>query len=263
MIRQMAMDYRRTFGATLERLARASGEIIVPYFQSGDFGLETKADASPVTLADRQAEKRMREIVKREFPDHGIIAEEFGNENEDAEYVWVFDPIDGTISFVSGCPLFGTLIGLLHRGEPVLGAIHQPVIGQLCIGDSETTTMNGRTVRVRECHALSEATLLTTDLENVARYQDAAAFTALRESVRLFRTWGDCYGYLLLATGGAEIMMDPILNPWDLLPVVPVIRGAGGVITAWDGSDVVKAESCLAASPGVHAQVLATLKQDR
>lgn len=258
----MATEHRLTFGPTLERLARESGEIIIPYFRGKDLGLESKPDASPVTLADKEAEKRMREIVKGAHPDHGIIAEEFGNENADAEYVWVFDPIDGTISFVSGCPLFGTLIGLLHRGEPVLGAIHQPVVGQLCVGDNEITTLNGKPVHIRERSQLSEATLLTSDLENVGIYRDAERFNRLRKEAGLFRTWGDCYGYLLLAAGGADIMTDPIMNPWDLLPLVPVIRGAGGVITAWDGSDVLKADSCLAAAPALHAKTLALLVSD-
>lgn len=120
--------------------------------------------------------------------------------------------------------------------------------------------MNGREVRVRDCGNLSEATLLTTDLANVESYQDAEAFRRLRGKARLFRTWGDCYGYLLLATGGADVMMDPIMNPWDLLPLIPVVRGSGGVITAWDGGDAVKADSCLAAaSPALHAQALVVL----
>ncbi len=258
----MAIDYLREFGPMIERLASESGEIIIPFFNGKDIGLERKSDASPVTLADRKAEERMRAIITSELPAHGIIGEEFGNENEDAEFVWVFDPIDGTISFVSGCPLFGTLIGLLHRGQPVLGAIHQPIVGKLCVGDNTTTTLNGLPVRVESKKRIEEAALLTTDLLNVERYQNYEIFDGLRRRARFFRTWGDCYGYLLVASGGADVMMDPVMNPWDLLPLIPVIRGAGGTITAWDGSDPVTADSCVAANPALHALVIATLLEE-
>ena len=244
----------------ITELAQASGEVIRPlYFQPG-LVVERKADQSPVTVADRGAEQAMRQLIHKRFPQHGIIAEEFGNENPEAEWVWVLDPIDGTISFTTGCPLFGTLIGLLQNGRPVAGCIYQPVLEQLCIGDASGTTCNGRVVRVRETASLMEATLLTTDLGNIEKHQNFTAFEKLRRSVRIVRTWGDCYGYLLLAAGLADVMMDPVMNPWDLLPLIPVVQGAGGVITAWDGSDAVKADSCVAAAPRLHAEVLRLLQ---
>ena len=245
--------------AFMERLAAASGEVIRPWFAAADLDVELKGDRSPVTQADREAEAVMRDLIGRRYPQHGIVGEEFGTENDGAQFVWVLDPIDGTISFASGCPLFGTLIGLLHEGKPVLGAIHQPVLEQLCVGDNTSTTLNGRTVKLRPCARLDEATLLATDLGNIARHQNYERFEALRGRTRLFRTWGDCFGYLLLAGGGADVMLDPIMNPWDLLPLIPVIRGAGGVITTWTGEDAANGASCVAANETLHPQVIELL----
>ncbi len=245
--------------AFITRLARTAGEVIKPYYFSADLEVESKADATPVTLADRAAEEAMRREIRAHHPAHGIIAEEFGNENEDAEWVWVLDPIDGTISFTSGCPLFGTLIGLLHQGRPVAGCIYQPVLEQLMIGDNDTTTLNGTPVRARDVKKLEHATLLTTDLAHIGLYQEAEGFDRLRRRCRLFRTWGDCYGYFLVAAGRADIMCDPVMNPWDLLPVVPVLRGAGVEVSAWNGGPVEGSRSCMAAHPSLHRQALRTL----
>jgi myo-inositol-1(or 4)-monophosphatase len=254
---------REEFINFVRKLAAESAEVIKPYFAAFDLKVELKEDETPVTAADRGAEEVMRHLIRKEFPDHGIIGEEFGSENEAAEFVWVLDPIDGTKSFTSGCPLFGTLICLLHEGQPVLGVINQPILEQLCIGDNNQTTVNGHPVHVPETDTLSEAILLTTDILSIGKYQNQAGFDNLLRGAKLFRTWGDCYGYLLLASGGADIMLDPIVNPWDVLPVIPVVRGAGGVITAWDGSDVVQGDSCVAATQNLHPHVLEILNADR
>ena len=243
----------------LEKLATASGEVIRPYYAAADLDVELKGDRSPVTRADREGEAVMRELIGKHYPQHGVVGEEFGTHNDGAEFVWVLDPIDGTISFASGCPLFGTLIGLLRDGEPVLGAIHQPVLGQLCVGDNTATTLNGRAVRLRPCARLDDAVLLATDLRNIERHQNLERFEALRRRTGLFRTWGDCYGYLLLAGGGGDVMLDPIMNPWDLLPLIPVIRGAGGVITTWAGESATDGKSCVAANEHLHPQVIKLL----
>ena len=243
----------------LKELALQSGDFIRPYFANPSLAVEFKADHSPVTAADRGAEELLRTLITAKFPSHGIIGEELGNDRADAEFVWVLDPIDGTKSFITGVPLWGTLIALLHGGQPVLGAIHQPILHQLMIGDGTTTTLNDRPVRVRPCHRPEEATLLTSDPLNPALYQNGAAFEALCKRARLVRTWGDCYGYLLLAAGWADMAMDPIMNPWDIAALVPVVRGAGGVISDWQGGDAYPAESTVAAGPGLHAQVIAAL----
>jgi len=240
-------------------LAQQSGEFIRPFFANPSLTVELKADQSPVTLADRGAEELMRRLIEKKFPTHGIVGEEFGPVREGAEWTWVLDPIDGTKSFMSACPLFGTLIALMHHGEPVLGCIHQPILHQLMIGDGRTTTLNDRPVRVRATTRLAEATLLTSDVVDLGRHQNSAACDRLISQVRLFRTWGDCCGYLLLASGWADVMIDPIMNPWDIQALVPIIRGAGGVITDWHGGDPVKANAIVAANTTLHPLVIAAL----
>lgn len=248
------------YRAFLVELAEQSGEFIRPLFGSPGLAVETKADASPVTAADRGAEELMRARIAKKFPAHGIIGEEFGTERADAEFVWVLDPIDGTKSFITGVPLWGTLIALLHRGQPVLGAIHQPILKQLVVGDGTTTTFNGHTVHTRRCTRVEDATLLTSDPLNPAKHQNGAAFDALARRAKLVRTWGDCYGYLLVTSGQADAMLDPIMNPWDIAALVPIIRGAGGVITDWRGGAAYPATSTVAAAtPALHAQIIATL----
>lgn len=243
----------------VRQLADKSAAIITPYFANNNLQVETKADDTPVTHADRNAEKAMRDLIGRKYPAHGIIGEEFGVENPDAEFVWVIDPIDGTKSFASGCPLFGTLIGLLHEGRPVLGAINQPILNQFCYGDGHVTTCNGKRVFFRSTSQLEEITLLTTDVKNIFLHQSGANFERLAQRVKLFRTWGDCFGYLLLATGWADVMIDPILNPWDFLPIIPIITGANGAITAWDGTDPLQGNSIIAANKIVHSRVVEIL----
>jgi histidinol phosphatase-like enzyme (inositol monophosphatase family) len=241
-------------------LATASGDLIRPYFGAANLDIELKPDETVVTKADRDAEALMREMISKRFPEHGIQGEEYGEARPDAEFVWVLDPIDGTISFASASPLFGTLIALKHHGRPVLGCIHQPVLRQMLIGDGKTATLNGEPVRVRPTPSLDAATLLVTDLIDVPKHQDGAAFESLMEDVKLVRTWGDCYGYLLLATGHADIMCDPIMNPWDIAALIPVIRGAGGVISDWQGNDAVGADSIVATtSRRLHDEVIARL----
>jgi histidinol phosphatase-like enzyme (inositol monophosphatase family) len=248
----------RTFMA---ELAAESGQFIRPLFGHTHLAVETKSDHTPVTVADRGAEELMRRQIKARFPDHGIIGEEFGSEREGAEFVWMLDPIDGTKSFITGVPLWGTLIALLHHGQPVLGCIHQPILGQLLLGDGTTTQLNGRTVRTRATKRVEDATLLTSDPLNPARHQNGAAYAALANRARLVRTWGDCYGYLLIATGWADIMVDPIMNPWDIAALVPIIRGAGGVISDWRGGPAYPAESTVACTtPELHAQVISALR---
>jgi len=247
--------------AFLLELAEKSGDFIRPFFANPDLQVELKADQSPVTAADRGAEELMRGMIRRRFPDHGIVGEEFGAENAGAEFVWTLDPVDGTRSFAAGCPLFGTLIALSQGGKPVLGAIHQPLLRQLVVGDGSTTTLNGRTVRVRACARIEDAVLLTTDLSNIARKRNGPAFDALAARAALVRTWGDCYGYLLVATGHADAMCDPIMHSWDIQALVPVIRGAGGVITDWTGGDPVRGDSIVAAAPGLHRHVIEALNR--
>lgn len=242
-----------------QTLIECSSPIICASFLDPSLAIDQKPDRSLVTKADRDAESALREKINATFPDHGIIGEEWGTERENAEFVWTVDPIDGTISFATGVPLFGTLIGLLHKGEPVLGLIHQPILRQLCIGTDEGTFLNGRQVRVRE-RELESATLLLTDTRATARYQRAEPFDRLLSKVKVARTWGDCYGYLLVASGMADLMCDPVMHPWDSAPLGPLIRGAGGTCTDWSGAESRRIlKSVIAGSQSAHRAAMEIL----
>ncbi|RME73389.1 MAG: histidinol-phosphatase [Verrucomicrobia bacterium] len=248
------------FRAFIDEAIAVTTPIIMRHYGDPALDVETKADATPVTLADRGAEEALRKLINERFPDHGIIGEEFGAENTGAEFLWVLDPVDGTKAFATACPLFGTLIALQRRETPIYGAIHHPALGQLIVGDGATTLLNGRPVRTRPTSRIEEATFLTTSWTSPARYQSAAGFDALSQKVRLARTWGDCFGYTQVAAGWADIAADPIVNPWDLAALIPIIRGAGGVITDWQGRDPVGADSAVAcATPQLHEAVITTL----
>ncbi|MCY4465899.1 MAG: histidinol-phosphatase [Chloroflexi bacterium] len=240
------------------QLARASGELIMRYFRS-DLRVETKADQSPVTIADQRAEELMREMIMRQYPDHGIIGEEFGAHKAEAPYQWVLDPIDGTKSFVSGTFLFGTLIGLLREGQPIVGAIHHPVTSHLLVGDGAEARLNGDLVRVRGTKKLGDAVLCYTDFIDVGKYQNGSAFQQLLGKTKFNRSWGDCHGYFLVATGYADIMLDPIMNLWDIVALVPVIEGAGGTITSWQGGAPLSGDGIIASNGILHDQVLSAL----
>ena len=241
-------------------LAEESGKIIGKYYRT-PIAIETKSDASPVTVADKAAEERMRELIMKEFPDHGIVGEEFSDHHAGAEYQWILDPIDGTKSFVCGVPLFGTLIALTKTGEPILGLINQPILQECLLGDNRSTELNGNKIGVRPCHDLSSAILLSTDHLDFGRYRTQAGFEALIRKAAYYRTWGDCYGYALVAAGFADIMIDPVMNVWDLMALIPVIRGAGGRITDYQGKDPVKGDSIVATAGPIHDEVIRILNE--
>ena len=239
-------------------LADLSGDVIKKYFRT-NIKIDSKSDSSPVTIADKQAEEIMRESIMKEFPEHGILGEEFGTYNENAEYQWVLDPIDGTKSFICGTVTFGTLIALLKNGKPILGVINQPILKEYLIGDNHTSTLNGEIVSVRECDDLSKAVLLTTDHINIKKYQNIEKFNKLINKVKIYRNWGDCYGYYLVATGFADVMIDPIMSPWDKLALIPVIKGAGGIITDYHGNDPIEGEDIIASTPKLHQMIISEL----
>jgi inositol-phosphate phosphatase/L-galactose 1-phosphate phosphatase/histidinol-phosphatase len=222
--------------ALANRLADAAGEAIRPYWR-GAIGLETKSDASPVTLADRAAEEAMRRILTAEAGRDGIQGEEFGIERESASRRWVLDPIDGTTSFVAGRPIFGTLIALLEGGFPVLGVIDQPILGERWVGATgRGTTFNGAEVRTRPCRELSDALLAST---SPSLFDDHAAehFMALagKTAHRRMIWGGDCYNYGLVASGQIDLVCESGLKLHDFAALVPVVEGAGGTMADWNG----------------------------
>ena len=225
------------FIAAAEAAADAAGAVIRPLFRSALL-VEAKGDASPVTEADRQAELAMRALLRERFPDHGIWGEEFGPDRADAEYLWVLDPIDGTRAFVTGRPLFGTLIGLLHHGVPILGLIDQPGIGERWIGARGRPTRFrsplGGTAACRPCPALAAAELSCTS-PDMFEAKDRPGFERLRAAARRVTWGGDCYAYGLLALGLIDIVAESTMKPWDWAALVPVVEGAGGRMTGWAG----------------------------
>lgn len=218
------------------RLAEAAGAAIRPHFRS-DLSAERKVDASPVTIADRAAEEAMRRIIKAEHPRDGIIGEEFGEEQGGSGRIWVLDPIDGTVSFLAGRPIFGTLIALLVDGWPVLGVIDQPILGERWIGASGRPTLfNGKPARTRPCRELADAMLATTgphyfDEHQGEHFMSLAAKTDHRRMVM----GGDCYNYGLVASGQLDLVCEAGLKLHDFAALVPVVEGAGGIMCDWNG----------------------------
>jgi inositol-phosphate phosphatase / L-galactose 1-phosphate phosphatase / histidinol-phosphatase len=216
------------------RLADAAGAEIRPYFRR-PLVVDDKPDLTPVTAADRAAEAAMRGLIEAHFPDHGIIGEEYGRVREEAEFIWVLDPIDGTKSFISGVPLFGTLIALTRDRRPILGIIDQPISRERWVGATGRQTMlNGAPVRSRACPALAAATLFATT-PDMFKGDDAAAFARVSAAVKLVRFGADCYAYGLLAGGFIDLVLEASLKPYDFCAMVPVVEGAGGVATDWRG----------------------------
>ncbi len=222
--------------ALVHELTDVSGRIALSHFRKS-IAVDDKSDASPVTIADRDAEAAMREQIRKAFPDHGIIGEEHGREAADAEWVWTLDPIDGTVSFINGVPLFGTLIALLHHGKPWLGCINHPALRECWIGGGgQPTRLNGDLVRTRPCAGLKDATLYSTGPEYFLP-QDLQAFDTLASNVKRRRYGGtDCYAYAMLAAGWIDMVCESGLQLHDFAALAPVIAGAGGLITNWAGN---------------------------
>lgn len=255
------------FSAFVDQLAAVAGETILPFFRTS-IGIDDKGPAGhfdPVTAADRAAEQAMRALIKRHFPAHGIIGEEFGNDRADAEYVWVLDPIDGTKSFIAGMPVWGTLIALTRMGEPVFGTMHQPFTRETFSGDGGAASYQGpggkRDLHVRRCASLSEAMLFTTSplLMNDA---DRETFQRVEREVRLSRYGGDCYAYCMLAAGHIDLVIETELKPYDIIPLIPIVSGAGAIATSWDGGPAaLGGRVVVSGDPRVHEAALKMLQQ--
>lgn len=223
------------FVAVAEKLADAARPIAQRYFRAG-IPIEAKADDSPVTKADREIEAALRAILADTCPDHAIVGEEMGGAADGDGPIWVLDPIDGTKAFVSGMPVFGTLIALAIEKRFVLGIIDQPISGERWLGAAGLpTTLNGTEARVSGCETLSDARMFTTSPEYYARESQRGAFDRLREQVLITRYGADCYAFGLLASGHADIVVEAAMNLWDYAALVPVVEGAGGIITDWQG----------------------------
>lgn len=222
-----------------EELADAAAVEILPRFRRLA-GVDNKSATAfdPVTEADRAAEAVMRRLIAERFPEDGIDGEEYGGENLDADHVWVLDPIDGTRGFIIGLPLWGVLIGMTATGRPRIGMMHQPFVGEYFFGDGDTAVYrrgdDSHPLNARACAALADATLLTTSVELFSG-GERPLFDAVSRDTRLTRFGTDCYGYCMLAAGHADIVIESDLKSQDIVPLIPIIEGAGGVVTSWDG----------------------------
>jgi histidinol phosphatase-like enzyme (inositol monophosphatase family) len=252
-------------------IASEAGEVTLRYFRRPDLVIEKKADRSPVTVADRSAEQLLRERIGERFPHDGIVGEEFGTLTGTSGYDWALDPIDGTKSFVHGVPLYTTLVAVLRDSKPQIGVIHAPAAAETLYASSRGgcwyIAQHGAKpipARVSSVAKLADSLLLTTEIRTFTegRQRDAMqTFTRLEQAARLTRTWGDGYGYLMVATGRAEIMVDPELDLWDLAALQPVIEEAGGSFTDWQGRPTVHSREAIATNGLVTEEVLAIVRK--
>jgi myo-inositol-1(or 4)-monophosphatase len=259
------------FAAFVERLADLASATILPFFRTA-LGAEDKNVGGmfdPVTEADHAAEAALRRVIQETFPNHGIVGEEFGSIRADAEYVWVLDPIDGTKSFIAGLPTWGVLIGLLHHGRPTYGVMVQPFTRERFTGDGESAVWRGlgadhkptqRRLFTRLCAGLEKATLLTTS-PLLFQPEKLEAFRRVEAKARLSRYGGDCYAFAMLAAGHADCVIESGLQTYDIAALIPIIEGAGGIVTTWDGSSATGGGDIIACGgASLHAEVLGLLR---
>jgi len=245
-----------------EWAAIEAGNVTLRWFGQGGMKVERKADQSPVTAADRASEEFIREAIEKAYPDDGVLGEEFGEKHGTSGRRWIIDPIDGTKNFIRGVPLYGTMIALEDSGEHTVGVIRYPATGEtLSAAKGLGCTLDGEACRVSETKELSDAFATTTSLENWLDKLGDASLLRLIRGTRMSRTWGDCYGYMLVATGRVDVMIDPIVEVHDFAALLPIITEAGGKLTSFAG-DVPKERSSVVATNGLlHERALKLLNQ--
>ena len=233
-----------------------AGKITLSYFGTGIVP-ELKSDQTPVTVADRQAENLLRTLIEARFPDHAVLGEEYGESNQGARYRWILDPIDGTKSFVQGVPLYGVLIGLERDGEPLLGVCYLPALDEMvAAGQGLGCTLNGRRIRVSAVKEMADAVFLTSDVAAFSKRGRQDVYHKLEQATRLSRTWGDCYGHILVAMGRAEMMLDAAMNVWDCAALLPILQEAGGTFTDWEGNATIHGPDAFSTNGHLFERVL-------
>lgn len=241
-------------------LARGAGEITLKYFRKQP-ETTTKSDGSYVTIADREAEAYLRRQIAERFPDDGVLGEEEGERAGRSGRRWILDPIDGTFAFVHGVPFYGVLIALEIDGEPSVGVVNIPALNEVVAAAKGCGCfLNGEPARVSTTASLAESLLLATDFKGCARYGFGRAAELLQARAKTSRTWGDCYGYVLVATGRAEVMFDPVMNLWDCAPLLPIMEEAGGTFTDWRGERTVNGGNSIATNGLLFDEVMALVK---
>lgn len=259
------MQLAHTFAPFLNELANAATAAIMPHFRTGhDVENKLVSGFDPVTIADRAGEEAMRALINKNYPEHGILGEEHGAEKLDAEHVWILDPIDGTRSFITGLPTWGTLIGLRTNGVASLGMMAQPYINERYAGDGQSAFYEGplglRELKTRDCGTLKDAVMLTT-APQLFSTTESPVYQAIEEQTTLTRYGTDCYGYSMVAAGMADMVIESGLNAYDIAPLIPIIEGAGGIVTDWSGHSAVDGGQILACGDKrLHEQVLRILE---
>jgi histidinol-phosphatase len=238
-----------------------AGRATLRYFQT-DLAVELKADRSPVTAADRETEALLVELIAREYPGDGFLGEEHGERRGSSGYRWVLDPIDGTKSFIQGVPLYGVLVALESpEREPLVGAVCLPALGELVVAArGEGCYWNGRRARVSAVSSLAAACVVYTGDDSFGASGTMAVKERIGERVRVMRGWGDCYGHVLVATGRADAMLDPILGDWDCAPLLPIVEEAGGVFTDWQGRRTILGKSAISSNAAIAAELRAIVR---
>jgi len=248
------------------KIAREAGSITLEYFRRDDLKVERKSDDSPVTAADRCAEEHLRHRIAETFADDAVVGEELSDRPGNSPFRWIVDPIDGTKAFIHGVPLYGTLIGIEYDGQPVAGVIHMPALDE-CLYASRgggAWYLQGQKAkqpaRVSQCAPLSQGLFLTSEVASFDEVDGRDVYLRLQSVARLSRTWGDCYGYLMVATGRAELMVDPVAAVWDLAPLLPILEEAGGTFTDWQGRRTIHSGQAIATNGLVLDEVLTIMR---
>jgi len=247
--------------------ARQAGRHTLRYFRQAELVVDRKADASPVTVADREAELLLRQRIAAAFPDDGVLGEEFPERAGTSGYRWVLDPIDGTKSFIHGVPLYGTLVGIEHDGRSTVGVIYIPATDECLYAEAgqgawyQAGDATAERAQVSKRAVLAESLFVTSEVANFRTKDRMDAYLRLDEACRITRTWGDCFGYLLVATGRAELMVDPVMNVWDAAAIQPILEEAGGTFTDWQGERTIYNGEGLATNGLVLEEVLAVTRE--
>lgn len=253
---QNLLDFAVTIG-------REAGEIALKYFRSS-FQVETKHDGSEVTIADRETEAHLRRRISERFSADGILGEEEKEHAGTSGRRWIIDPIDGTYSFVHRVPMFGVLVALVVEGDPVLGVVNVPATQELvCAARGLGCFLNGKGARVSRTTSLREALILSSDFGMCEKYGFGPAAERLQHDARARRTWGDCYGYVLVATGRADVMLDPVMNIWDCAPLLPILEEAGGTFTDWNGRRTIEGGNAIATNGKLFDEVMRIVNDER
>ncbi len=245
--------------------AREAGQFTLQYFRKTDLAVDRKADASPVTVADREAELLIRQRIAAAFPDDAVLGEEFAEVPGSSGFRWILDPIDGTKSFIHGVPLYGTMVGVEREGRGIMGVVYIPALDECLYAEAgggawhSVANAPAQPARVSKRSSLAESLFVTSEVANIRSKKRMDAYLRFVEACGLARTWGDCYGYLLVATGRAELMLDPVMNVWDAAAIQPILEEAGGTFTDWQGQPTIHAGEGMATNGLVLNDVLALI----